>query len=91
MRSVYDLAAQHSAHLDAEDQPLFMLGFRAGLAVRDQLPGLSVDDDRESYFRSLIAQGETAAAAGFLEGVAATRPVGPEAQPRRTWRRAVAI
>jgi hypothetical protein len=81
--SVYQLAAQHSAHLSPEDQELFMLGFNAGRAVSVLLSGLSADDDRESYLRSLIAQGETAAAAGFLEGVAATRTVVPTPQPRR--------
>jgi hypothetical protein len=86
--SAYDRALAHCARLDAEDRQLYMLGFNAGRAVTTPLPGLTVDDDRESYFRSLLEVGDSAAAAGFLEGVAATRPLVPQAQPPR--RKAVA-
>jgi hypothetical protein len=88
--NVRQMAAQHSAHLSHEDRKLFMLGFNAGRAVSVPLPGLSADNDRESYFRSLLANERPAAAAGFLEGVAATRPVAPVAKPRRSYQRAVA-
>lgn len=87
--TAYDRALAHCAHLDADDRQLYMLGFNAGQSVNAPLPGLSIDNDRESYFRSLLAAGDTAAAAGFLEGVAATRPLVPQAQPPR--RKAVTV
>ncbi|TVL89826.1 hypothetical protein [Streptomyces sp. SAJ15] len=57
----------------SSDPHLFMLAFHAGWKAS---PG----EDTEGYVRSLIAQGDTAAAAGYLEGLAARRKVAANAK-----------
>lgn len=64
MNAIVARAVAHSAHLPRLDREQFLLGFNAGLHA---------GTDTEPFFRSLIAQDATAAAAGFLEGITAAR------------------
>lgn len=58
----------------SSDPGMFRLGYQAG---RNAGPG----EDTDGYVRQLIAQGDTAAAAGYLEGLASRRRVPDGAHP----------
>ncbi|MFF7022962.1 hypothetical protein ACFY97_18415 [Streptomyces klenkii] len=62
MTTVGDLLEQRAAA--SSDPEQFRLGYQAGEKAS---PG----EDTEGYLQALLAQGDTAAAAGYLEGLAA--------------------
>lgn len=61
-------AAEHCAHMDPVDRELFLLGFDAGLKAE------KAGEDTAQVLRGLLFADDTASAAGFLEGIAASRP-----------------
>lgn len=60
-------ALRHAQHLTTEDRVLFTLGFNAGWNAEQ------ADANTARVLRDLVACGDTAQAAGFLEGCVAAR------------------
>jgi hypothetical protein len=71
-------ALRHAPHLGGEDRQLFVLGFHAGWNAE------KADANTERVLAQLIDCGNTAQAAGYLEGCVAARD--GQLRPTPRWR-----